>query len=213
MTDIFLCVPELTRFCSFPLGVQSGRIKNSQMTSSSVWNRYHAPFLGRLKRVRTGRYMGGWAARHNNHNQWIQVDLGRLFKVTMISTQGRKIVKQWVTRYTVSYSLDAVHYVSYKQRDRLKVYTRLCVKYFFFFFNLASIVLLTRLPELVWDLYFILGLLFGLNLATLGRRQESEVGFKNKGLWSPCVLYFVRTRSFKNDVMLWRAEKKQFAPR
>ena len=84
---------------------------------------------------------------------------------------------------------------------------------FFFFFNLASIVLLTRLPELVWDLYFILGLLFGLNLATLGRRQESEVGFKNKGLWSPCVLYFVRTRSFKNDVMLWRAENKQFAPR
>ena len=134
MTGIFLCVPELTRFCSFPLGVQSGRIKNSQMTSSSIWNRYHAPFLGRLKRVRTGRYMGGWAARHNNHNQWIQVDLGRLFKVTMISTQGRKIVKQWVTRYTVSYSLDAVHYVSYKQRDRLKVYTRLYVKYFFFFF-------------------------------------------------------------------------------
>ena len=83
----------------------------------------------------------------------------------------------------------------------------------FFFLNLASIVLLTRLPELVWDLYFILGLLFGLNLATLGRRQESEVGFKNKGLWSPCVLYFVRTRSFKNDVMLWRAENKQFAPR
>ena len=135
MTDIFLCVPELTRFCSFPLGVQSGRIKNSQMTSSSIWNRYHAPFLGRLKRVRTGRYMGGWAARHNNHNQWIQVDLGRLFKVTMISTQGRKIVKQWVTRYTVSYSLDAVHYVSYKQRDRLKVYTRLYVKYFFFFLS------------------------------------------------------------------------------
>ena len=81
-----------------------------------------------------------------------------------------------------------------------------------FFFYLASIVFLTWLPELVWGLYFILGLLFGLNLATLGRRQESDVGFNNKGLWSLCILYFVRTRSFKNDVMLWRAEKKNNLP-
>ena len=184
------------------------------MTSSSIWNRYHAPFLGRLKRVRTGRYMGGWAARHNNHNQWIQVDLGRLFKVTMISTQGRKIVKQWVTRYIVSYSLDAVHYVTYKQRDRLKVYTRLYIEYFFLFLiYLASIVSLTWLPKLVWGLYFILSLLFGLTLASLGRRQESDVGFKNKGFWFHCVLYFVRTRSFKNVLMLCEAENKQFAPR
>ena len=86
-----------------------------------MWNRYHAAFLGRLKRVRSGRFMGGWAARHNNHRQWIQFDLGRVVKVTMISTQGRKIVKQWVTRYTLSHSVDCVHFVPYKQKDRLKV--------------------------------------------------------------------------------------------
>lgn len=86
-----------------------------------MWDRYHAPFLGRLKRVRTGRYVGGWAARHNNHHQWIQFDMRRIYKITMISTQGRKIVKQWVTRYTLAHSVDCVHFVPYKQRDRLKV--------------------------------------------------------------------------------------------
>lgn len=86
-----------------------------------MWDRYHAPFLGRLKCVRTGRYMGGWEARHNNHHQWIQFDLGRIYKITMLSTQGRKIVKQWVTRYTLAQSVDCVHFVPYKQRDRLKV--------------------------------------------------------------------------------------------
>lgn len=91
------------------------------MTASSMWNKYHAPYFGRLKRVRRGRYMGGWSARHNNHRQWIQVDLRRIIKLTVISTQGRKLAKQWVTRYTVSYSVDCVHFVPYKQRDRLKV--------------------------------------------------------------------------------------------
>ena len=112
---------ELMRICSYPVGIQSGRLKNSQITASSMWDKYHAPFLGRLKRVRTGRYMGGWAARHNNHHQWIQFDLRRVIKLTMIATQGRKLVKQWVTRYTISHSVDCVHFVPYKQRDRLKV--------------------------------------------------------------------------------------------
>ena len=86
-----------------------------------MWDGYHAPSLARLKRVRTGRYAGGWSARHNNHHQWIQFDLRRLYKITMLSTQGRKIVKQWVTRYTLAHSVDCVHFVPYKQRDRLKV--------------------------------------------------------------------------------------------
>ena len=119
-----ILLPELTRVCSYPVGIQSGRIKNIQITASSMWNKYHAPYFGRLKRVRRSRYMGGWSARHNNHRQWIQVDLRRIIKLTMISTQGRKLAKQWVTRYTVSYSVDCVHFVPYKQRDRLKVRRR-----------------------------------------------------------------------------------------
>lgn len=124
---VFVSFSELTRVCSYPVGIQSGRLKNSQITAKSMWNKYHAPYLGRLKRVRHGRYMGGWSARHNNHQQWLQFDLRRVLKLAMISTQGRKLVKQWVTRYTISYSVDCVHFVPYKQRDRLKVRQSLSV--------------------------------------------------------------------------------------
>ena len=112
---------ELTRFCSYPFGIQNGRVKNTQITASSMANKYHAPYFGRLKQVRRGRNMGGWSARYNNHNQWIQFDLRRLLKLTMVSTQGRKLAKQWVTRYTISTSIDCAHFVPYKQRGRLKV--------------------------------------------------------------------------------------------
>ena len=119
----FFFVLELTRFCSYPLGLQSGGVKDAQITASSIWDKYHQPYFGRLKRVRKGRNVGGWAARHNNQNQWIQFDLRRILKITMVSTQGRKIVKQWVTRYTISHSIDCVHFVPYKEKDRLKVRT------------------------------------------------------------------------------------------
>ena len=117
-------VLELTQACNTAFGVQSGRIRNAQMMASSMWDKFHAPFLGRLNRKRTGRYMGGWSARHNNHKQWLQVDVGRNMKLSMISTQGRLRAKQWVTRYTVSYSIDGVHFVPYKTQDRLKVCCR-----------------------------------------------------------------------------------------
>ncbi|XP_068726460.1 uncharacterized protein, partial [Montipora capricornis] len=121
--ELYGCQKELTRLCSYPLGIQSGGVKDAQITASSIWDKYHQPYFGRLKRVRRGRNMGGWAARHNNQNQWIQFDLRRILKITMVSTQGRKIVKQWVTRYTISHSIDCVHFVPYKEKDRLKYFT------------------------------------------------------------------------------------------
>ena len=112
---------ELTRVCNKAAGLQSGGIRNDRITASSMWDKFHAPYLARLNRKRTGRFMGGWAARHNNHKQWLQNDVGRNFKLTMISTQGRTRANQWVTRYTLSHSLDGVHFAPYKKRDRIKV--------------------------------------------------------------------------------------------
>ena len=38
----------------------------------------------------------------------IQVDLGSLYYVTAVATQGRPDAAQWVTSYKVTYSLDGV---------------------------------------------------------------------------------------------------------
>lgn len=80
------------------------------MSASSQWDRYHAPFRARLHITKQGRYIAAWSSRHNNHNQWLKIDLGRTNKVTGIATQGRQDMAQWVTVYYVYYSIDGLHF-------------------------------------------------------------------------------------------------------
>ena len=103
------------------MGLQNGRLRHSQMTASSQWDRFHAPFLGRLHRARHGKYMGAWCARSNNKYQYLQVDFTRPVKIIKMSTQGRQDVSQWVTQYYVTYSVNAINFVEYKERNNRKV--------------------------------------------------------------------------------------------
>lgn len=105
---VHLCLSE--RFYDQAVGIQNGKIKNAAMTASSQWDKFHAPFRARLHTVKRGRYIGAWSSRHNKHNQWLKIDLGRPYKVTGIATQGRQDAAQWVTAYYVYYSLDGMHY-------------------------------------------------------------------------------------------------------
>ena len=103
------------------MGMQSGRIKNHKITAASSWDRYHGPYLARLNRRRRGRYMGAWSAKYNNHFQWLQCDFGKATKIIKMSIQGRQDANQWVTQYYVTRSLDAVHFMHYKERNSIKV--------------------------------------------------------------------------------------------
>ena len=97
------------------LGVETGKISNAQMTSSSSWNAALATGKGRLYGV------GSWSARINDENQWIVVDLGRDEVVTAIATQGRSNYNQWVKTYSVSSSLDGKTFESYEVGGSVKV--------------------------------------------------------------------------------------------
>ena len=101
--------------------MQNGRIRNNQITASSEVNRYHAAWVGRLGRVKTGRYIGAWCPKHRNHNQWFKVDFRRLMKITKIATQGRQDAGHWVTSYYLSSSVDNVHWAIYRFRSVNKV--------------------------------------------------------------------------------------------
>ena len=106
-----MCLPvSAENFCNTAVGLQSGRLKNKAFAASSSFNKLHAPFLGRLHRRKRGRFVGAWCARHNNHNQWLQVDLGRTMKITGIVTQGRQDRDQWVTAFWVYYGLNGVQF-------------------------------------------------------------------------------------------------------
>ncbi|KAL9968117.1 hypothetical protein ACROYT_G026449 [Oculina patagonica] len=99
--------------CSDPLGMESGLIKDAQITASTQYDANHAAIQGRLNFLAGGGKQGGWSARTNDGSQWIQVDLESFTKVTRITTQGRNAYNQWVTKYKLQYSEDGVHFVYY----------------------------------------------------------------------------------------------------
>ena len=104
-----------------PLGLQNGKIPNRAITASSSYNRYLAPWLARLKRAKQGRYLGGWAAKVNNRQQWLQVRFKRAKKVVAVAIQGRQDFNQWVKLFSLSYSVDGVYFAKYKKNGRTKV--------------------------------------------------------------------------------------------
>jgi len=95
--------------CHNALGMQSGRIKTSVVTTTSQWNNNY-----RVGRLNTNHF---WIARVNNRYQYIQVNFGRSTKVSAIATQGRANAHQWVTQYTLSFSTDGVVFTKYKRND------------------------------------------------------------------------------------------------
>ena len=106
--------------CKSPLGMESRKILDNQLTSSTQWDRYHGPERSRLHIHKVGHYRGAWSSRPNNNAQWLQVDLGRKAVVEGISTQGRQDKDQWVRSYRLTYSSDGRNFAVYsaiKVRD------------------------------------------------------------------------------------------------
>ncbi|XP_072051539.1 EGF-like repeat and discoidin I-like domain-containing protein 3 [Amphiura filiformis] len=110
--------------CQEPLGLEDGRILDSQLNASTVWNDNHGPSNARLNRpaqfIRNTATMttGAWSVgeKYNDTNQWIQVDLGVSTMVTGVLTQGRAsnvnddCCPQWVTKFKVQYSNDGSYW-------------------------------------------------------------------------------------------------------
>ena len=89
-------------------------IPNGQITASSQWDVNHAAIQGRLHYKLSGNKQGGWSARTNDVNQFLQIDLVHITKLTGVATQGRNAYDQWVKTYKLQYSVDGVNFKYYK---------------------------------------------------------------------------------------------------
>lgn len=90
------------------LGLQSGAVPDSKMTSSSHPNTNYRAANGRLYFQKIGSRTGSWSSGINTGDQWLQVDLGKMTKVRMVGLQGRADADQWVINYFISYSRDGI---------------------------------------------------------------------------------------------------------
>lgn len=109
--------------CNVPLGIEDKRITNGQLSASSYYNHYLAPWHGRLN------HRWSWSVRHRNNRQWLQVNFQEIYRIRGIGTQGRQDANQWVKSYALSYGLNGVDFAPYKERGRVKVREPKCFRY------------------------------------------------------------------------------------
>ena len=98
--------------------MEDGAISDGQISASSAHRKYFGPADARLNFSGNGVRGGAWMAGTQDHNQWLQVDLGDFTIVTGIDTQGRGAYR--VKKYTVSYSQDNVTFHGYKHDGNVK---------------------------------------------------------------------------------------------
>uniref|UniRef100_H2UIU2 ferroxidase n=1 Tax=Takifugu rubripes TaxID=31033 RepID=H2UIU2_TAKRU len=106
--------------CSVPLGMESGLIEDHQITASSTASKWYSgtwrPFLGRLNKEGT---INAWQAKYNDMDQWLQVELTQVKKITGIVTQGAKFLgaEMFVTSFSLQYSHDGINWHPYTDDD------------------------------------------------------------------------------------------------
>ena len=99
--------------CQSALGMESDDIPDASISATTVYNQYYSPARARLHTIKEGSYGGAWLTKKNDLGQWIQVDLGKVFKITRLATQGRQDGNNWVRSYSISYSVEGGPFVPY----------------------------------------------------------------------------------------------------
>ena len=103
--------------CQSALGMKSGKLPNSAITATTSLNQYYSPERARLDTVKSGSFEAAWIPKSQDVGQWIQVDLGKISKITRIATQGRQNVAHWVKSYSITYSVEGGPFLPYSNNQ------------------------------------------------------------------------------------------------
>ncbi|XP_016327728.1 probable carboxypeptidase X1 [Sinocyclocheilus anshuiensis] len=97
-----------------PLGLESLKVKDSQIQASSYKRMGLGPHRGRLN-IQSGVedgdiYDGAWCAQYKDQNQWIQIDAKKLTRFTAVILQGRSSIwsLDYVETFKVQVSNDTI---------------------------------------------------------------------------------------------------------
>ena len=122
MLSLLLLCPAIFWFvlfsldCLLPLGMEDGRIKDTEIKATSALNDKALPKYGRLNEK--GGF-GGWCPKKNNrahsyYTQYLQVNLNIMMRIRAITTQGREGGKERVERYKINYAPNWTNLYSWK---------------------------------------------------------------------------------------------------
>ena len=97
--------------------MKSGKIPDSAITATTSLNQYCGPERARLDTVKSGSYVGAWIPKSQDIGQWIQVDLGKITKITRLATQGRQDAGHWAESYSITYSVEGGPFLPYNDNQ------------------------------------------------------------------------------------------------
>ena len=97
--------------------MESGHLPDSALSASTSHGANYIPQFSRLNKIPASGKAGAWCARTSNVNEWLQVYFGRETTVSKVATQGRYDSDNWVTSYSLSYSVDGSHWAWYRLVD------------------------------------------------------------------------------------------------
>uniref|UniRef100_A0A8C3KMB2 F5/8 type C domain-containing protein n=1 Tax=Calidris pygmaea TaxID=425635 RepID=A0A8C3KMB2_9CHAR len=105
--------------CRFALGMEDGSIPDSRLSASSAWSDSTAARHGRLGRSDGD---GAWCPAgpvFPEEEEFLEVDLGRLYLVTLVGTQGRHAGghgREFARAYRLRYSRDRHRWLRWRDR-------------------------------------------------------------------------------------------------
>ncbi|KAM4730956.1 coagulation factor V [Anableps anableps] len=110
--------------CSVPLGMESGLIEDRRITASSEESSWFGrPWKASFGRLNKQGSINAWRAKYSDMNQWLQVELPHVKKITGIITQGAKSMakEMYVIKYALQYSENGIHWTYYTDDDDVSV--------------------------------------------------------------------------------------------
>ena len=98
--------------------MDTNKIPDNRMTASSSYRMEELPHYGRLNEIRQN---GAWCPKSTDTSGYLQVDMGIVYDVCAVETQGRAAADEWVTAYILRFSLDGIIWNSYYENNVQKV--------------------------------------------------------------------------------------------
>uniref|UniRef100_A0AAV2K284 ferroxidase n=1 Tax=Knipowitschia caucasica TaxID=637954 RepID=A0AAV2K284_KNICA len=108
--------------CSVPLGMESRLIHDHQISASSTASSWFGgPWKPAFARLNKQGTINAWQARSNDLQQWLQVELPQMKKITGIITQGAKSLGKelYVISFSLQYSNDGLHWTDYTDDETI----------------------------------------------------------------------------------------------
>ncbi|XP_067027641.1 uncharacterized protein [Acropora muricata] len=123
---IIMCEVEVYSVRQVPSGVTACRMNSVGVSDSSIIYDQRFSASSSSNPASNGRLKGGSAwipSSNNNNNDYLQIDLGSVYVVCAVATQGNPSADDWTKTYKIKTSLDNVKWQWYQENNITKIFT------------------------------------------------------------------------------------------